>query len=52
MIEPYAFIPEDLSGFNYVLSTKRRDAGVHFFLDDYQFERIWDDPMAYMGKFS
>ena len=50
VMEPDAFVPDDLIGFNYVLSTKRRDAGGHFFLDDYQFERIWDDPMTYMDR--
>ena len=50
VIEPDAFVPDDLIGFNYMLSTKRRDAGVHFFIDDYQFERIWNDPMTYMDR--
>ena len=30
--------------FNYVLSTDRRDSGFLFFIDDYQFERFWNDP--------
>ena len=42
-------------GFNYVLSDKRTaeekaETGVHFFLDDYQFERIWNNPDDYMEK--
>lgn len=42
-------------GFNYVLSDKASDAekahkGVHFFVDDYQFERIWNSPDAYIEK--
>lgn len=40
--------PEHLIGFNYVKSTPPVDkAGVHFFLDDYQFERIWNNPHDY-----
>ena len=39
-------VPDDLIGFNYVKSWKhkREGIGVHFFLDDYQFERIWTRP--------
>ena len=32
--------PENLISFNYVLSTKKTKCGVHFYIDDYQFERI------------
>ena len=40
------YVPDDLIGFNYVKSWKgsREGLGVHFFLDDYQFERIWRNP--------
>ncbi|MBQ4430645.1 MAG: DUF4417 domain-containing protein [Synergistaceae bacterium] len=40
------YVPEDLIGFNYVKSWKgkREGLGVHFFLDDYQFERMWTRP--------
>ena len=37
-------------GFNYVLSAKEKDRAVHFFLDDYQFERIWGQPELYVEK--
>lgn len=37
-------------GFNYVLSAKEKDRAVHFFLDDYQFERIWGQPEFYTEK--
>lgn len=39
-------------GFNYCLSnrTPSQDTAVHFFLDDYQFERIWNNPSAYVEK--
>lgn len=48
VIEPVSYMPDDLVGFNYVLSTERRDTGVHFFIDDYQFERVWNEPLKYM----
>lgn len=39
--------------FNYVLSdTKPEGKGVHFFIDDYQFERCWRNPDAYIDKLS
>ena len=46
------YVPEDLIGFNYVKSWKgnREGLGVHFFLDDYQFERIWSNPYKYIEK--
>ena len=38
-------------GFNYVLSDKDPEGkAVHFFIDDYQFERIWNNPDAYVEK--
>lgn len=42
--------PEQLTGFNEILSRKRTDpsAGVHFYLDDYQFERLWTRPERYL----
>lgn len=54
IIEPCKVVPKKLIGFNYVLSSgdKYTDCGVHFFLDDYQFERIWNDPQTYIEKLS
>lgn len=51
-ISKTAFVPDRLIGFNYICTatSKDVDAGVHFFIDDYQFERIWNRPMAYMDK--
>lgn len=43
-------IPSKLQGFNYVLNKPNYSAGVHFFLDDYQFERIWKRPDLYIEK--
>lgn len=38
-------------GFNYVMSDKDpAGKAVHFFIDDYQFIRVWNDPMAYIDK--
>lgn len=45
--------PSSLLGFNYVLSSKpKAGQGVHFYLDDYQFERIWTEPSRYLDKLS
>lgn len=48
------YVPDDLWGFNYLLNTKENDipkkTGLHFFLDDYQFERVWNDPDTYIEK--
>lgn len=49
-ILPCDYVPDNLIGFNYVLSTKDKNAGVHFFIDDYQFERIWNEPKTYIEK--
>lgn len=37
-------IPNSLIGFNYAKSSTDFESGIHFFIDDYQFERIWNDP--------
>lgn len=38
-------------GFNYVLSDPEPSGkGVHFFIDDYQFERLWNNPERYVDK--
>ena len=42
-------------GFNYVktYATKKDiSTGVHFFLDDYQFERVWNTPDKYLTYLS
>lgn len=40
---------KDWIGFNFVATTKksRETTGVHFYIDDYQFERIWNLPKRY-----
>lgn len=43
--------PEGMTGFNYAKSMKEEDKrgqACHFFLDDYQFERVWTRPKAYI----
>ena len=44
------YMPDDLLGFNYVTNTTDKSIGVHFFLDDYQIERIWNRPEFYINK--
>lgn len=39
-------------GFNEAKSSTKRDLGVHFFIDDYQFERVWRNPLAYIQMLS
>lgn len=41
-------IPSRLIGFNEVKTAKEFDSGVHFYIDDYQFERIWNNPEKYI----
>lgn len=50
MLEPVDHVPSKLQGFNYVLNKPDHSAGVHFFLDDYQFERVWKRPDFYIEK--
>lgn len=42
------YIPRELIGFNYALTSKRKDVGIHFYVDDYQFERVWNAPEKYV----
>lgn len=44
------YTPSGLIGFNEAMRTERRKAGVHFFIDDYQFERLWNRPGDYIGR--
>lgn len=41
-------IPDDLIGFNYVMNSDVSGYGVHFYVDDYQFERVWNEPDKYI----
>lgn len=43
----------DFISFNYAKSCKQKEEkGVHFFVDDYQFYRIWNNPDAYIDMLS
>lgn len=42
------YIPQELIGFNYAKTSKQKNVGIHFYLDDYQFERIWNNPEQYI----
>lgn len=52
IIQATQHIPEDLISFNYVLSSKDYNKGVHFYIDDYQFERVWNRPHEYIERLS
>ena len=43
------FVPSGLLGFNYAKSATEFNNTIHFFLDDYQFERLWDAPESYVA---
>lgn len=54
IIKATDYIPRDLIGFNYAKTSTEFNKGVHFFVDDYQFERIWNMPERYveiLGRF-
>ena len=41
--------PQSWVGFNYAKSCKDpQHMGLHFFVDDYQFTRLWTNPDAYL----
>ena len=46
-MQPVDVIPERMIGFNYSRTKSLRGACVHFFIDDYQFERVWQFPTRY-----
>ena len=52
IIKKEDFIPSDLIGFNYAKTSKEKNVGIHFYIDDYQFERIWNDPDDYIDILS
>lgn len=48
-IEPTQFDNAEFVGFNYARGAKGAESkAVHFFLDDYQFTRVWTDPDRYI----
>lgn len=42
------FIPEKIKSFNYALTSADKECGIHFYIDDYQFERVWNSPQEYV----
>lgn len=48
IIEAETHKPDGLMGFNYALNSGDVTKGIHFYVDDYQFERIWNDPHKYI----
>jgi hypothetical protein len=48
IIKNNGFVPKDIVGFNYALSNSEKNVGIHFYVDDYQFERVWNDPQKYV----
>lgn len=48
IIEPTNFIPDKLLPFDKVKSTNNYEQWVHFYIDDYKFERIWNNPNKYL----
>ena len=52
-IQPTHYVPDQLIGFNYVKTCRTPERfGVHFFVDDYQFTRIWQQPEYWTDKLS
>lgn len=49
VINPTYWIPNNLISFSKCLSSKSFDFWVHFYEDDYLFERIWRNPSKYLG---
>lgn len=46
------YIPEKVISFNLAKTEKQpQNKWVHFFIDDYQFERIWNFPQKYLSLF-
>ena len=42
------YVPDNLLAFNYAKTSNEFDYGIHFFIDDYQFERLWNSPEKYL----
>ncbi len=48
VLDPVDFAPTELLPFNYAKTSDRYDRTLHFFIDDYQFERLWNSPVKYL----
>ena len=47
-LEPVDALPPDFISFNFCKSATDFTPGVHFCIDDYQFERVWNSPEQYL----
>ena len=50
-LKPCMIKPASMMGFNYAKTASdedKRGKACHFFIDDYQFERVWTTPSAYL----
>lgn len=53
ILQPENISAEQFIGFNYAKTTKEHtDTCVHFFIDDYQFTRLWNHPDQYLNLLS
>ena len=53
ILKPCTFTPCEFVGFNFAKSAKNKaEKGLHFFVDDYQFERVWRSPEQYVNLLS
>lgn len=50
VLQPCNYVPDDIISFNYMLSSNEKNVGIHFYIDDYQFERVWTNPQKYIEK--
>ena len=50
VIQPSDFRADNWIGFNYAKGCEEPEIhGIHFFLDDYQFVRVWSQPDSYLN---
>ncbi len=51
ILEPYQYEPTEFISFNYAKTARnKKEKSVHFFIDDYQFERLWREPVRYIEQ--
>lgn len=48
VIRSESVIPTDLIGFNYAAGHENKAVGIHCYLDDYQIQRLWNNPLKYV----
>lgn len=51
ILKPHKYEQTDFIGFNYAKTLKnKKGKSLHFFIDDYQFERLWRQPTKYIKQ--